>query len=80
MARKKTKPESLIYIGPSMPGLTRHMIFIDGVKPSHVSQMIAQNHHIDGLIVPVSELQQARKDMLTKGHILNFHLTHLAKE
>ena len=79
MARKK-KAESSIYIGPSMPGLTRHMVFIDGVKPSHVTQMIAENRHIEGLIVPVSELQQARKDMLTKGHILNFHLTHLAKE
>ena len=76
MARKKKAP-SLVYIGPSMPGLTCHMIFIDGVMPAHVSQMIAENRHIQGLIVPVSELQQARKDMLTKGHILNFHLTHL---
>lgn len=79
MAKKK-KAESLIYIGPTMPGLMRHMVFIDGAMPSHVSQMIAQNHHLAGLIVPVSELQEARKGMTTRGHILNLHLTHLFKE
>lgn len=76
--KKKTlKTETTVYIGPSLPGLVRHTIFVGGILPAHVSEMIAKNKRIGGLIVPLSELQQARKDITKKGHILNHFLTHL---
>ena len=45
--------------------------------PAHVEQMVKENERIRGLIVPVNELQTARKNMQTKGHVLNFYATHL---
>lgn len=76
--KKKTlNKETTVYIGPSLPGLVRHTVFVGGVLPTHVSEMVAKNQRIGGLIVPLSELQQARKDIKKKGHILNHFLTHL---
>ena len=79
MARKAKKkaPEALVYIGRTIPGLSRYTVFQAGRLPSHVEQMANENERIRGLIVPVKELQTARKNMLTKGHILNFYATHL---
>ena len=79
MARKvkKKAPESLVYIGRSIPGLLRYTVFQGGCLPAHVEQMAKENDRLRGLIVPVSGLQEARKNMRTKGHILNFYATHL---
>lgn len=79
MARKTKKKahEPLIYIGRTIPGLTRYTVFTEGRFPPHVEQIIKQNERIRGLIVPVKGLQTARRDIQTKGHILNFHATHL---
>lgn len=79
MARKAKKkaPETLVYIGRTIPGLSRHTVFQAGQMPAHVEQMVKENERIRGLIVPVKELQTARKNMQTKGHVLNFYATHL---
>ena len=79
MARKAKKkaPEALVYIGRTIPGLSRYTVFEAGRLSAHVEQMVKENDRIRGLIVPVRELQAARKNMQTKGHILNFYATHL---
>lgn len=79
MARKAKKKahEALVYIGRTIPGLSRYTVFQEGRLPAHVEQMVKQNERIRGLIVPVKDLQTARRDMQTKGHILNFYATHL---
>lgn len=78
---KKTKKEnanepskgSRIYIGKPLAGLPQFTIFKGGELPPHVLAMAKNNADILGLIVPLNELQQARKDMHTKGHILNYY-------
>ena len=75
-AKKKT-PEALVYIGRTIPGLSRYTVFQEGRLPAHVAQMAKENERLRGLIIPVKELQTARKNMQTKGHILNFYATHL---
>lgn len=74
--KEKTKGESTIYIGRSLPGLPRYTVFKGGQLPKHIAELAAQNEAVAGLIVPVSGLQEARKNMQIKGHILNFYLTN----
>ncbi len=76
---KKTKTvektaEPTIYIGKSLLGLSRYTVFKGGVLPPHVEAMAAKDETIKNLIVPVSQLQEARKNINVKGHILNHYM------
>lgn len=75
-----TPKESTIYIGRSLPGLSRYTVFKGGQLPPHVAKLADDNKSVAGLIVPVSGLQEARKNMQIKGHILNVYLTQQNKE
>ncbi len=79
MARKakKVEPVTTIYIGRSLPGLSQYTVFKDGQLPAHVAQMASHNKNLAGLIVPISTLQEARKNVTVKGHILNFYASNL---
>ena len=84
MSKKTTKArvESLpttVYIGPSLPGLTQYTVFRHGMRPAHVRNMIEENDAIAQLIVPVTELQYAREQINTPGHILNYYAKQLLK-
>ena len=90
MSKKKTKQikyevkqetsEAKIYIGRSLPGLTKNTIFKGGQLPPYVAELADKNESVAGLIVPVSALQEARKNIQTKGHILNYYSTKQSKE
>lgn len=83
MAKAKTTsktPESTIYIGRSFPGLQQYTVFKGGAMPAYIAEMVEKNKNIAGLIVPVSELQEARKNMQINGHILNSYAKKLRKE
>lgn len=78
LAKKTTKkPVTTIYIGRSLVGLPANTIFKGGALPPHVAEMAQKNPHIAALIVPVGDLQESRKNIAKKGHILNFHAKHL---
>lgn len=80
MAKRTTtakKPQVMVYIGRSLTGLPSNTVFIGGALPRHVAEMAAANPHLAALIVPVNELQAARRNIATKGHLLHFHATHL---
>lgn len=79
MAKKTSakKTEAVVYIGRSITGLPCSTVFLDGRLPAHVAEMVAKNEHLAALIVPISLLQEARKQVLEKGNILHFHATHL---
>ena len=72
--------EPTVYIGRSLPGLSRNTVFKGGQLPPHVAKLADENKSVAGLIVPVSGLQEARKNMQIKGHILNVYLTQQNKE
>lgn len=82
MAKKasKKKAEALVYIGRTIPGLSRYTVFQEGKLPAHVEQMAKENECIRGLIVPVKDIQEARTNVQKKGHILNFYATHLLEK
>lgn len=81
VSKKKTEVEvaqpKVIYIGPAFLGLNSYSVFWKGNYPAPVTELLKKYPHISGLMVPISELQEARKNLTKKGHILNFHLTHL---
>lgn len=79
MAKKTSvkKKEPTVYIGKTLKGLPCNTVFLNGELPAHVAAMAAENEHLAALIVPVSALQAARRDVKTKGHLLYFHATHL---
>lgn len=80
MTKKTKKIEvkmTTVYIGKSLPGLPQYTTFKGGLLPEHIRQMAEKNENIAGLIVPVSELQEARKNIKIKGHILNVYAQKL---
>lgn len=73
VAESKPK-ETTIYIGKSIPGLPQYTVFKNGVLPAYIAEIAANDEAVKGLIVPVSELQEARKNARIKGHILNTYI------
>jgi hypothetical protein len=79
MAKKDSKVikqiprETTVYIGKSLPILPQYTVFKGGKLPAYVEELTAKDETVAGLIVPVSELQEARKNMHVKGHILNYY-------
>ena len=69
------KPENTVYIGKSLHGLSQYTVFKGGVLPPHIEEMAAKDETIKPLIVPASKLQEARKNISIKGHILNQYRT-----
>ena len=70
-----------IYVGPSLPGgiLPQFTVFKDEV-PDHVVALMGKYPSLRPLIVPVAKLGQARKDVSTKGNLLNLYAAKVRKE
>lgn len=77
--KRKKKKATSVYIGRSLPGLQQYTVFPDGKLPGHIAEMAAQNEAVAGLIVPVDELAEARKNVRVKGHILNLYASKLIR-
>lgn len=73
-------PKKVIYIGPSFEGLSAFTVFVRGQYPAPVVDLMAKYPNIKGLMVPVERLQQARKDVVTPGNILNHYMKHVKDE
>lgn len=76
-AKESKEKMTTVYIGKSLPGLPQYKLFKGGVLPEHIRQMTEENENIIGLIVPITELQEARKNIKIKGHILNYYAEKL---
>lgn len=80
MANTDSKIKAVVYIGPSFRGLSSYSVYLRGQYPPPVKALIEKYPNIAGLMVPVQELQQARKNIRVQGHILHHYLTHLKGE
>lgn len=78
-ATKEIVQETTVYIGKSLPVLPQYTVFKGGKLPAYVVELAAKDDTIAGLIVPVSQLQEARKNMHVKGHILNYYINKQTK-
>jgi hypothetical protein len=77
MAKKSKKVEAKIYIGRSLKGLPQYTVFACGELPPHIAEMAAKNEAVAGLIVPISRLQEARRNMRVQGNLLNHYAKNL---
>ena len=80
--KTKTEPEQTearVYVGQSLPGLPRMTVFRGDGYPPHVAELIKNNEAVKGLIVPVSQLSEAVRDVKTKGNILNTYARNLER-
>lgn len=66
------KPQSLIYVGPTLKGykLIKYQVFIGGY-PTHIDEEFAKCPQLKRLFVPVKDLVQAEKEVATAGTPLN---------
>ena len=81
---KKKQPETAqtearVYVGQSLPGLPRMTVFRGDGYPPHVAELIEKNEAVKGLIVPVSQLAEAVRDVKTKGNILHTYALKLER-
>lgn len=67
-----TKPQRLIYVGPTLKGhtLIKYQVFIGGY-PMHITDVLEACPQIKRLFVPVKDLLQAEKEVATAGTPLN---------
>lgn len=68
-----------VYIGPSISGLKSYTVF-SGALPKPIAEMAAMNDNIAGLIIPVERLQESRRNLQKRGHVLNVYFNKLLKE
>lgn len=76
MAKKKTTTataENTVYIGKTTKGIAQFTTFKNGVIPHALQTIVNEDENIKHLIVPVSKLQQARRDIKIKGTLLNIY-------
>lgn len=69
---KAVAPARIIYVGPTRKNrsIIQYTVYKGGY-PESVKAEIAACPVLNKLFVPVSQLEQARKDIQTKGTILN---------
>ena len=60
----------VVYVGPNLPGLSRHAVFSGGMLP-HVRAMLARSAALRELVVPLYKLNEARSEVARKGSLLN---------
>ena len=80
--KMKTEPvqtEARVYVGQSLPGLPRMTVFRGDGYPPDVAELSEKNKAVKGLIVPVSQLSEAVRDVKTKGNILHTYALKLER-
>ena len=86
MASKRKKAEAkagpVVYVGPTLPNglLGRFTVFGSSECLPHVRELMDKSPALRGLIVPISQLNQARKDVETQGNLLNLYAKDVLKE
>lgn len=55
-------PETVVYIGPNIPGVVRQDSVFTGGIPAHLAEKIKVIPAIEGLIVPLDSFSEARKE------------------
>ena len=70
-----------VYVGPSLPGgLLLQFTVLRGELPAHVADLMGKSPSLRHLIVPISRLSRARRDVSTNGSLLNLYAVKVRKE
>lgn len=58
-----------IYIGPNIPGVVTNGTIFKDKLPEHVERKAAENKNIARLIIPVSDVVEAKKRLNVEGSV-----------
>lgn len=58
-----------IYIGPTIPGVVTNGTIFKDKLPEHVEEKAAENKNIARLIIPVSDVLEAKKMLNVEGSV-----------
>lgn len=58
-----------IYIGPTIPGVVTNWTIFKDKLPEHVERKAAENKNIARLIIPVSDVVEAKKRLNVEGSV-----------
>lgn len=64
-----TKNEQVMYIGPTLRGVAKSGAVFSGGIPKKLEKLAAKKPIIKSLIVPISGIVQAKKDVDTEGTV-----------
>lgn len=70
MAPVQGEPETVCYIGPTIPGTVQHAAFFRNGLPEHLEKAIEKCPAIKGLLIPISKLASVDNgpmEVLTKA-------------
>lgn len=60
----KIEPVSVMYVGPSIPNVVQSStVFKDGVLPAAVQMYVESKPYVSRLLIPISELPKAIKEL-----------------
>ena len=84
-ASKKTsaakKQSNLVYLGPTITGVVRHStIFKNGVLPQKLSECVTEFPLMKKLLVPVSDIAAATKELNKEQSVLGTIYTQTANK
>ena len=84
-ASKKTsaakKQSNLVYLGPTITGVVRHStIFKNGVLPQKLSECVTEFPLMKKLLVPVSDIAAATKELNKEQSVLGTIYSQTAKK
>lgn len=69
MEIRKEPGEPIVYIGPDIPGIKQYSVYNNGL-PDALKEKTKEHPVFLSLIVPVSRLPQANKELSTEGSAL----------
>ena len=80
MAKKKTTNETVVYCGPTIPGVARQYTTYTGGIPAPLTEAIQKNPAMEGLVIPLDQLPEAMKKLRGGyGHIYRLYRLVQAK-
>lgn len=68
---ESAEAEAVMYLGPSLPnGLLNHaVLYVGGVLPQYVQDLIDGNNDIKALTVPVSKIAEIKSNLRNKSSL-----------
>lgn len=78
-AAEKEKKETVIYLGPTIPGIIATATILNNGKPKKLEALEKELPAISLLIVKMEDVVQARRDLKTEGTPMNICYNEVEK-
>lgn len=78
--KKKEQTGTVVYCGPTVPGVVKQYTFYQGGIPATLAEAIEENPAMGGLVIPLDQLPDAMKKLRGGyGHVYRLYRLMQAK-